>query len=658
MNFCTDKRNFGFALCWRSGFVLAAVLLASFPPHAIAKPVAALHQVEPPTKPTYAVQAVKMRCDSQEYVYPPKEQICEGKACPKLAKDAPSLPTPTSHKCERRDRKALVSIILLRPQNGSLVDLVRSKVPVAWGPEVLGFEDGDQQNKDASNKHKSVISHMRSHFMVYSNHKMGDLRPLNRLVKLANAEMVLVVPKGSAVSTLSSEWVHSAAAALMQHESLAVVGMQGAEGSAGQGEMEFVHAVALDHPLVIRRSAFLSVGLVDTSGGCPSEGRLKENEMWVKFCKTLWRQGLSVAALDWEANISAASKVAIPAALKSLWPGKALACPEKTDEYHRGRQDCSHGPDNPPASVIVQYFKREKNIQRLGKELRSLVGVAGADLMINDDSQSEHGQWLEALKGAPNVWLVHSPNIHEIRGYNRLGKMANAELVAMMQDDDHARELDWLERAMELFANHPNMALLGGRAGRLDTGKEMEVKGERKSIPGYTPGPLWQNDGPKFGWKYTKLKHMDAKSGQPFEFVYKVNASPLVVRRKVFLESGMYHPGMSCVGESGISFDFEYSVRMWKHGHKVGLYYSHFDDFLNSRSSGTWASAMATRKRLVTWRRNNMMLYYMYPGFHHAEGTSLPVRASEDRSAVLPISCSGKAMVKSRCPLSRSGMSR
>lgn len=62
-------------------------------------------------------------------------------------------------------------------------------------------------------------------------------------------------------------------------------------------------------PLVIRRSAFLSVGLVDTSGGCPSEGRLKENEMWVKFCKTLWRQGLSVAALDWEANISAASKV-------------------------------------------------------------------------------------------------------------------------------------------------------------------------------------------------------------------------------------------------------------------------------------------------------------------------------------------------------------
>jgi hypothetical protein len=64
---------------------------------------------------------------------------------------------------------------------------------------------------------------------------------------------------------------------------------------------------------------------------------------------------------------------------------------------------------------------------------------------------------------------------------------------------------------------------------------------------------------------------MCAKTGIPFDFVYKVNASPLVVRRSTFLRSGMYHPAMSCVGESGISFDFEFSVRMWKHGYKVAL---------------------------------------------------------------------------------------
>ena len=59
------------------------------------------------------------------------------------------------------------------------------------------------------------------------------------------------------------------------------------------------------------------------------------------------------------------------------------------------------------------------------------------------------------------------------------------------------------------------MALLGGRAGRIDTGPKMEVKGKRP-IPGYTPGPLWQNDGPKYGFKYTKLAKVRLSSeGNP-----------------------------------------------------------------------------------------------------------------------------------------------
>jgi hypothetical protein len=76
-----------------------------------------------------------------------------------------------------------------------------------------------------------------------------------------------------------------------------------------------------------------------------------------------------------------------------------------------------------------------------------------------------------------------------------------------MQDDDNMRALDWLARALELFQSHPTMALLGGRAGRLDTGEKGEVKGPRLNIPGYTRGPLWQNDGPKYGLPpYLKLQ--------------------------------------------------------------------------------------------------------------------------------------------------------
>jgi hypothetical protein len=86
----------------------------------------------------------------------------------------------------------------------------------------------------------------------------------------------------------------------------------------------------------------------------------------------------------------------------------------------------------------------------------------------------------------------------------------------------------------------------------------------------YTRGPLWQSDGPKFGMPpYTKLTRMDARTRIPFDFMYKVNASPLILRRSTFLRLGMFNQGFSCPGQAGITFDFEYSIRMWKHNAKV-----------------------------------------------------------------------------------------
>ncbi|KAK3239178.1 hypothetical protein CYMTET_50872, partial [Cymbomonas tetramitiformis] len=311
-----------------------------------------------------------------------------------------------------------------------------------------------------------------------------------------------------------------------------------------------------------------------------------------------------------------------------------------------GRADCPHGPDVPPGAMGVQYFKRGRNVKGLSSSFRKAT-PKGMDVLINDDSMTEHNQWLDALGDLPNVLLVHSPNIHEIRGYNRLGKLTNAELVGFMQDDDNTENPGWMQSAAELFKSFPKMALLGGRAGRMDTGKVMEVKGKRK-IPGYMPGPLWQNDGPKYGWKFTRMTEMDPRSGVPFTYVYKVNASPLVVKRSVFLQLGMFHKGYSCLGMSGISFDFEYSVRNWKYGHRVGLFYSSFSDFDNSRSSGTWKSVNAVKNRMVTWRRNNLMIYYMYPNFHHRVGTQLPVEANKE-TRLTKISCSMKRNPTFKC---------
>ena len=58
--------------------------------------------------------------------------------------------------------------------------------------------------------------------------------------------------------------------------------------------------------------------------------------------------------------------------------------------------------------------------------------------------------------------------------------------------------------------------------------------------------------------------------------VYKVNASPLITRRAVFMRVGMFHPGLSCPGDAGIGFDFEYSVRLWYHGYATALFDAEF----------------------------------------------------------------------------------
>ena len=77
---------------------------------------------------------------------------------------------------------------------------------------------------------------------------------------------------------------------------------------------------------------------------------------------------------------------------------------------------------------------------------------------------------------APFALLVHSPDVHEIRAYNRLGRAANGPFVAFIQDDDRPNDPNWLARALKLFKVQPKMSMLGGHAGRLDTSKNMEVK--------------------------------------------------------------------------------------------------------------------------------------------------------------------------------------
>ena len=141
--------------------------------------------------------------------------------------------------------------------------------------------------------------------------------------------------------------------------------------------------------------------------------------------------------------------------------------------------------------------------------------------------------------------------------------------------------------------------------------------------------------GPKFGVPSAnprcciKIPWRDPKSNIPFMFVYKVNMGPMMARRSAFLKLGMYHPGFSCAGDPGIGFDYEFSIRAWKLGYKVGLTVSEFNNRVaGSMTSGTH-SGPQKRIRDANEIVNNRAVYRMYKNFHHRQGTRKASQANK-----------------------------
>ena len=59
--------------------------------------------------------------------------------------------------------------------------------------------------------------------------------------------------------------------------------------------------------------------------------------------------------------------------------------------------------------------------------------------------------------------VVFSHNLHEVRAYNRLARMARAPLLAFVQDDKAPPEgCDYLNQLRQMMHDDPKLALVGG----------------------------------------------------------------------------------------------------------------------------------------------------------------------------------------------------
>jgi glycosyltransferase involved in cell wall biosynthesis len=194
--------------------------------------------------------------------------------------------------------------------------------------------------------------------------------------------------------------------------------------------------------------------------------------------------------------------------------------------------------DRPRLALIVHSFNRVANIDQLISGLRNL---GDHELIVCEDGSLDgsYERW-RSLLDRPNDFLIHSNDLHEIRVLDRAIRFARSDIVCLVQDDDWIpRETAWLDSALERFAQHPDLAILGGFMG----------------FESFDPDPA---------------KARKIWGGSWFRFVHHVNIGPYFIRRQAYEQLGGWDHSFSKAGEPGIGFDNELCLRAWVTGYQVG----------------------------------------------------------------------------------------
>jgi glycosyltransferase involved in cell wall biosynthesis len=174
---------------------------------------------------------------------------------------------------------------------------------------------------------------------------------------------------------------------------------------------------------------------------------------------------------------------------------------ERVKAYKAGRIASAAGyRDRSRLALIVHSFNRISNIDQLIGGLRSL---GDHELIVCEDGSLDGSRekWMSLLD-RPNDFLIHSNDLHEIRVLDRAIRFARSDIVCLVQDDDLIpAETSWLDAALERFARHPDLAIVGGFMG----------------FESFDPDPA-------------KARRIWGE--QPFRFVHHVNIGPYLIRRE------------------------------------------------------------------------------------------------------------------------------
>ena len=234
-------------------------------------------------------------------------------------------------------------------------------------------------------------------------------------------------------------------------------------------------------------------------------------------------------------------------------------------------------------SYIIQFFR---NPIAIVEHVARLQHPAILEVIIHADSNTtaDVAALAVAVHGfRPNVRVVYSDNVHEIRGYNKAALHALGHLLCFGQDDRlPPNTTSWVETALTIFSTlPPSFAALGYFRGGLP---HWGAKGEQHlEMYGSCGGHLSKHGG--------FLPMPVAANERPIYFVSLMAIGPIWVRASAF---DGFNESYSKSGEFGSEFASEFTTKLWLRGMQAAVTCASIDagsGFING-----WASVCGPRR--------------------------------------------------------------
>lgn len=228
----------------------------------------------------------------------------------------------------------------------------------------------------------------------------------------------------------------------------------------------------------------------------------------------------------------------------------------------------------PKVTFILQSHDKSLQICHVLPKLRQYEDAE--IIVIDDGSQLEHTMRLASALTGANEFLLRANDLFENVTYDKAIRLANGQYIALMQDDDDFEDTEWVEKAINLFEQHPKMAILGG-SGALDIAFEEDKK--------------WAHGG-------------ESQTHGDFCFATAVNRAPMWINKALYSQH-LYHIDFRF---APFQFDdYELCARAWFCGLQVGWYDAGFRS-LTAGGMRLWNNAFTKEQG----QRNGELLYRLY----------------------------------------------